>query len=238
MAENDGTRDALKRAVRAAAYLLLGVVVTGGVALVLLNLTQPVQQVVYDLFYLRVGPSEATETAILAHFLLAGLAAISVAMLAGDYLSDRLAHRTAFGTGITVLLGMLLVVALAGLAAFLTALIVLAAASLAIPLLLRYRYGVRSGGIPAFVGGVPVLVLLLLLAGFGIGWGWGYVVTAEEVPLSAVNGTAVTFDEVAQEIEAEDVDKAEYEYAPIGWRRSSNRYTLTPEAVDLYEGAE
>lgn len=44
------------------------------------------------------------------------------------------------------------------------------------------------------------------------------------------------FDEVAQEIEAEDVDTAEYEYAPIGWRRSSNRYTLTRAAVDLYEG--
>jgi len=44
------------------------------------------------------------------------------------------------------------------------------------------------------------------------------------------------FDEVAQEIEAADVDKEEYEYAPIGWRRSSNRYTLTRKAVELYEG--
>jgi hypothetical protein len=44
------------------------------------------------------------------------------------------------------------------------------------------------------------------------------------------------FDEVAQEIEAADVDKGEYEYAPIGWRRTSNRYTLTQRAVDLYEG--
>ncbi|MFB6076655.1 MAG: hypothetical protein ABEK12_00810, partial [Candidatus Nanohaloarchaea archaeon] len=44
------------------------------------------------------------------------------------------------------------------------------------------------------------------------------------------------FDEVAQEIEAADVNKEEYEYAPIGWRRTSNRYTLTQRAVDLYEG--
>jgi hypothetical protein len=44
------------------------------------------------------------------------------------------------------------------------------------------------------------------------------------------------FDEVAQEIEAADVDKEEYEYAPIGWRRTSNRYTLTQRAVNLYEG--
>lgn len=43
------------------------------------------------------------------------------------------------------------------------------------------------------------------------------------------------FDEVAQAIEAEDVDKEEYDYAPIGWRQSSNRYTLTRLAVDLYE---
>lgn len=44
------------------------------------------------------------------------------------------------------------------------------------------------------------------------------------------------FDEAAQEIEAAEVDKEEYEYAPIGWRRSSNRYTLTRRAVNLYEG--
>lgn len=43
------------------------------------------------------------------------------------------------------------------------------------------------------------------------------------------------FDDVAQEIEEADVDKDEYEYAPIGWRQSSNRYTLTRQAVELYE---
>lgn len=122
-------------------------------------------------------------------------------MLAGDYLSDRLAHRAAFVKGVAAMLGLLLVflvVALAGLAAFLTALIVVAAAFVAVPLLLRYRFGVRSGGIPAFVGGIPVLVLLLLAVGFGLGWGWGYVVTAQEVPAFSVNGTAVTFDEVPE----------------------------------------
>jgi len=61
MAENDGTRDALKRAVRAAVYLPLGVVVTGGVALVLLNLLQPVQAAVYDAVYLQTGPSRRHE---------------------------------------------------------------------------------------------------------------------------------------------------------------------------------
>lgn len=46
------------------------------------------------------------------------------------------------------------------------------------------------------------------------------------------------FDEVAQAMEAEDVEKDEYDYAPIGWRRTSNRYTLTRQAVDLYEGGD
>ena len=44
------------------------------------------------------------------------------------------------------------------------------------------------------------------------------------------------FDEIAQEIEAADVEKGDHDYAPIGWRRTSNRYTLTQRAVDLYEG--
>lgn len=37
-------------------YGVLGVVVTAAVALVVLNLVNPVQAVVYDLFYLRLGP--------------------------------------------------------------------------------------------------------------------------------------------------------------------------------------
>lgn len=185
---------------RAPAFLLLGVIGTGGVALVLLNVTQPVQEMIYHTVYLQVGPSEATETAILTHFIGVGVAAISVPMLVGDYLSDRLAHRVAFTKGVAAMLGLLLVflvVALAGLAAFLTAIIVLAGSFVAVPLLLRYRYGVRSGGIHAFVGGIPVLILFLLAVGFGPGWGWGYVMTAQEVPASSVNGTAAAdFDDV------------------------------------------
>lgn len=106
---------------------------------------------VYDAFYLQVGPSEATETVILTHFLLAGFTAISVVLLAGDYLTDRLNHRIAVTNAIAVLVGLIavfLLVALLELASFLTAILVLATAVLAVPLLLRYRYGVRSGGIP------------------------------------------------------------------------------------------
>lgn len=62
------------------------------------------------------------------------------------------------------------------------------------PVLLRYRLCVRSGALPAFVGGIPVLILLLLAAGFGLGWGWDYAVTAQEVPAGTVNGSVATFD--------------------------------------------
>lgn len=189
---------AFRRVAKVVAYGLLGAVGTGVAALALLNLTQPVQGAIYDAVYLRVGPSEATETAILAHALAAGFVAISAPALIGDYLSDRLANGRALGGGIAAMLGLLgafLAAALAGLVGFLTALAVLTAALVGVPAALRYRFGVRSGSLPAFVGGVPVLVLLLLLTGFGLGWGWGYVVTAREVPDGAVNGTATTLDD-------------------------------------------
>lgn len=195
------TGDALRWAGRIAAFALLGAVGTGASATLLLNLLQPIQAWVYRAVYLQVGPSEATETAILAHFLVAGFAALGIVMVLGDSWSDRLAHRAALAKAMGVLLALLfgfLGVALVGLAAVPVALVVVTAALVAVPLLLRYRFGVRSGGTLAFVGGIPVVVLLLLLAGFGIGWGWGYVVTAQEVPAPTVNQTVVTFDDVPE----------------------------------------
>lgn len=190
----------LERAARTAGYLLLGALSTAAVALASLYASRPVQTLVYDLVYLRVGPSEATEAAILTHVLAVGAVAISVPLVLGDYLSDRLAHRRAVAAAVAATAGLVslfLLVALGGFAAFLTALGALVAAALGVPLLLRYRYGVGSGAIPAFVGGLPVLALLLLLAGFGLGWGWGYVVTAQEVPAPSVGGSdAPTFDDV------------------------------------------
>ena len=191
----------LKEAGTTLGYGVLGAVGTATVALVVLNLSQPVQRAVYDLFYLRVGPSEATETAILAHFLVSGIIAISIPMLVGDYLSDRGAHFSTLAWAVTTLFGLVavfLVVALAGLAAFLTALLVLAVGLIGIPIALRIGAGVRSGAVPAFVGGIPVIILLLFLAGFGIGWGWGYVVVAEEVPEASVDGSVADFDDVPE----------------------------------------
>lgn len=183
-----------------ALYGLLGVVGTAVVALPLLVATQPVQAVVYRLFYGQLGPSEATDVAVLTHVLVAGLVGISLPMLVGDYLSDRLANRDAFGAAVALLGALLLaflVASLAHLAAVLTALVVLAVAAVAVPVVLRYGYGVRSGGVPAFVGGIPVLVVLLLVTGFGLGWGWGYYVTA----------TAVTGEDVTPTMDFEEVPR-------------------------------
>jgi MFS family permease len=187
------------------AYSVLGLIGTAGVVLFVLNVSQPVQAVLYRAVYLRVGPSEATETAILAQFLGVGLVGISIPMVIADYLSDGLTHRRALGIGIGVMAGLLIgffAVALAGLAAFLTSLSILVIAVISVPVLLRYRLGVRSGALPAFVGGIPVLFLLVLAVGFGLGWGWGYVITAQEVPAETVNGSVATFDD-ARAFEAE-----------------------------------
>jgi len=192
----------VKRVRTTLGYGVLGTVGTALTAFALVNFIDPVQPVIYDLFYLRVGPSEATETAILAHFLLATLIALSLTIVAGDLLSDRGTNLPTLAWAIAALLSLIvlfLVVALAGIATFLTALLVLAIGLIGIPLTLRYRSEVRSGALPAFIGGIPVIILLLFLAGFGIGWGWGYIVTAEEVSPASVNETeAVTLDEIPE----------------------------------------
>jgi type II secretory pathway component PulL len=102
-------------------YGVLGTVLTAATALATLYMAQPIQPVIYDLFYLQVGPSEATETAILTHFLIAGVAGLTLTMLPGDYLSDRGTNRRTLAWVVAALLGLFLVflvVALAGLAAW------------------------------------------------------------------------------------------------------------------------
>lgn len=181
-----------------AGYLLLGAVGTAIAALVLLPLTQAVQRGIYGALYLHLGPSGATQTAILAHFLAVGVVAIAAPTIIGSYHSDRLAHGRALAAVLATMAGIVvafLLVSLAGLAAFLTAVAALVVIAIGVPLLLRVGYGVRSGGLVAFVGGTPVLVLLLLLAGFGLGWGWGYDMTAEAVSNGAGPPTA-DFDDV------------------------------------------
>lgn len=189
-----------KRVARAAAYAILGVVLTAALGLLAPNLLNPIQPVVYDAVYLRLGPSGATEFAILWHIALSGAVAIAVATLVGEFVSDRGENARAFAVGLAAL-GAFLVLsfaaAVAGLEPFLAVALWIVATAVAVPALLWFRYDVRSGGLPAFAGGVPILVFLLLLAGIGVGWGWGYVLTAEEVP-SPDAADVVTFEEAPE----------------------------------------
>lgn len=190
----DRTNLTLEGVTRTVAYLALGLVGTLAVALALMRSTVFVQSLLYELLYLRLGPSEATEAAVLLHFLGICVVAAAVPLFVADYLSSDLANRDALLSALAALVGLLvvfLVVALLGFAAAPVAFLLLLLVLLAIPLLLRYRFDVESGAVPAFVGGIPVLVLLVLLVAFGLGWGWGYVVSAHEVPDDAVQGEPV-----------------------------------------------
>lgn len=180
-------------------YGVLGGLLTGAVALVVLNLSAPVQTALYEVFYLRVGPGEATVTAILGQFLLAVVCGLVVAMTAASWLHARRQNLPAVGVATIGLGGLLLVylfIAAFRVEAALATLVVLTMGLVGVPLLLRYRYGVRSGSVPAVVGSIPVILALLLLAGIGVGWGWGYVMTAEEVPDDAVTGPVADFDTI------------------------------------------
>lgn len=207
-------RSTLTRLVMHAAFVLLGVVGTAVVTTVLVNLLQPIQRVVYSVLYLQSGPSSATITAILAHFLLAGVAGIGIVVVVGEYLGDRLEYKDAIAPAIAFLAALpvvFLALAVAGVRSQLAALAVLGAAILGVPLIVYHLDGVRSRGLTAFAGGVPVLVVFLLLAGIGIGWGWGYTVTAEQVPAGSVDDAdVVSFDsapEVRDDLFASDCER-------------------------------
>lgn len=207
----DDIRSTLRRLGTHLAYLLAGAIGTAVVTVALLNVLQPVQRVVYGALYLRAGPSEATITAILAHFLLAGFAGIALVTLAGEYAArhrqDREATKpplSAIGVLLAAFLGALLVgflvLAVAGVPGHIVAFAALVGAILGVPILVHYRFDTGARGITTFAGGVPVLVLLLLLAGIGIGWGWGYTVTAQEIPASSVSDADVVSFESAPEV--------------------------------------
>ncbi|MFC4405963.1 hypothetical protein [Haloarchaeobius iranensis] len=184
----------IRRIGRGVADVLLGLVGTLAVALVLLNVTTGLQRPVYDALYLRLGPSGATEAAILLQFLVSGLAAVLVPLVVADYVHTGLANRDALVAVLLVFLGVpvaFTAVALAGFPSTPIALLLLVLVLLGAPVLLWLRFDVRSGALPTFVGSVPAVVLLMLLAAVGIGWGWGYVVTAQEVPASPVDDATV-----------------------------------------------
>lgn len=169
-------------------YGALGIASTAAVALGILYGTSPLQALVYRWSYLAIGPSQATELAILAQFLLGAGSGLAVAALLAHRIADGELDRR-FGTWTVGLLAMVVVgfllVGYLGGDPMLTAVVLVTGVAIGVPVaVVRSRRG--SPALPAAVGGLPVVLLLLAAAGFGIGWGWGYVVVAEEVPVKSI----------------------------------------------------
>ncbi|MFB6094899.1 MAG: hypothetical protein ABEJ71_00405 [Halodesulfurarchaeum sp.] len=182
-------------------YGLLGLGATAVIAFALLPPTVGIQRSIYHLLYLRLGPSAATRTAILTHGLTISVVAVIGSTLIAHYVSNRRADVEYLARAVGLLVGPLilfLAASFAGLGALPVALGLLLLSILSTALLLRIRYGIRSGANPALIGSIVPVVLIFLLLGFGIGWGWGYVITAREVPDGAANETVTSMDEVPE----------------------------------------
>lgn len=192
----------LRSALGTAGYLGLGLVGTAVLLLGLLFVSQPVQVFVYDAFYLAVGPWSASTAATLLVVSTAILVAVSAVALVAEATTrefERLRPMAAgLATGIVVVPVLLAVATLLDLEGFLTALVAVGGFVVAVPFWLR-NLGAWPAAVTAVAGSVPVVALTLLVLGFGLGWGGGYVVVAEEVPASEVDGSAeASFDEVPQ----------------------------------------
>ena len=193
-----------RRAATVAGYGLLGAVLTAAFALATLFVLTGIQPPLYRAVYLSLGPSDATGFAIFGHFALSGATAIVGAALVGHAIRDRTAHLREVGlalAAVPVLLVLFVGVSLAGVPGLGGVLLWVASITLVVPALLWFGFELRSGALPAFLGGVPVLVLMLVLAGVGVGWGWGYVVTAQEVPAADVGDEPVTTLDDAPEVQ-------------------------------------
>lgn len=192
---------ALKRVARLVGYGLVGLVSAVIVAMSGMNLTQPVQATIYRATYLQLGPVAATETAIVTQMVGVGFLASGIALMVGDVVGSRLPNDSEIGQVMGGLLALFLgffALAYLGLSSLPLAGLFFLVVAIGIPALLWFRFEVRSGAVPAFLGAVPVLLLLLFLTGFGLGWGWGYTVFAEEVPASNVDGEVVDLESSAE----------------------------------------
>lgn len=186
-----------------AALIGFGFVGTVAIVLGLLYATRGLQPPIYHALYLTLGPTDATQAAMVWHFTLAvGIAAllpplvVAYALDAGPDGVRKLAP--VFGAATVLLACFALTVGLRVLPLPI-GIAILGIVLLSIPILLHYRYDVHSPALPTLGGAVPVIVVVFLLLGFGMGWGWGYVVMAETAPPSTVNdATVADFDEAPQ----------------------------------------
>lgn len=178
-------------------YLLVGTVGTAIGAVGLLVALQPVRPAIYRAYYLAVGPWSATETSSVLAFAFAALTASAGVTMVGVAIAHDVDRAARVGAGLAG--GVVVVIAVMGIASYagsgglLAALAAVAVFIVAVPVAIG-RLGGWTGGAPAFVGSVPVVILLVLLLGFGLGWGGGYDVVAREVPSDTVTGPATTFE--------------------------------------------
>jgi len=184
-----------RRVLIIAGYGLLGALLTVAFGLATLFVLTDIQPILYSALYLWLGPSGATGFAIFGHFALSGAIAVVLTGLVGHLVSDRTARLREVGIALAAAPALLVVfvaVSLARVPGLGGVLLWVVAIAVVVPALLWFYVDRRSGALPAFLGGVPVLVFLLLLAGVGVGWGWGYVVTAQEIPAGDVGDAPVT----------------------------------------------
>lgn len=201
------TRQTLATVARTAGFVLLGLVATAVLGVGLLYVTRDIQSILYRVLYLSIGPTDATRLAMITHFTVVAILALTLPALAVlALLGEPLPSARAVKRGVGLGAGLVFVFALTtrlGVVPYLSGLAILALLLFGIPLLLYHQYEIDSPAVPTLGGGVPVVILLFLLLGFGMGWGWGYVMIAETAPTSTVNGaTAADFDTVPQ-IEAD-----------------------------------
>lgn len=197
------TRQTLTNVARTAGFILFGLVATALLGVGLLYVTQDIQGLLYRALYLPVGPTDATRLAMITHFTIVAILALTLPALAVlAFLGESLPGARAVKRGVGLVAGLVFVFALTtrlGVVPYLSGLVILALLLFGIPLLLYHQYEIDSPAVPTLGGGVPVVILLFLLLGFGMGWGWGYVMVAETVPASTVTDATVTdFDSVPQ----------------------------------------
>jgi hypothetical protein len=198
----------LTEAATLAAFLLFGVAGTIIAALAALTALQSVQPVVYDSFYLRLGPWSATTAATIVHFGLAGALAVGVPVVVAELVDGDRVRLVGAGLVVVTVALLLFLLGAAALDAQGLLIVLLVYVLLVVGSLAGLRHvGASTGASATFVGGVPVLALLLVVLAFGLGWGGGYDVVAEPVSASSVDEPATTFEDapdVREDLFSED----------------------------------
>lgn len=158
------TRPDARTAVRAIGFLLLGAIGTAALTVGAAGgLADPAHAAVHDVYYALFGPYDSKYVSGLAAItLLTALAGVAP-VLAADIVSDRGEHvfwllGGAFVLPLPVLAALALLFASS---AGVGTAVAVAGTALVVPVGLRIGFDVRSGGLPAMVGVIPVVFLVI-----------------------------------------------------------------------------